>query len=134
MNQFEDLLNRFSGLLDRFEGKGGAHAAPSSTSAPSASIKPESSSKRLHKVVKEFDNVMTDPLNLFIEQATKYENKKIGEASGYIKEMFLTIRNIIHAITLSKKSDSTKMGELISPIVKDLDKKIGKCSRDMNIK
>jgi len=140
MNKFEDLIERFEGLLDRFEGAPGAMATgtttASSASAPTTSegTSAKKPTKRLHKVVKGFDEVMTEPLKKFIELSKKHENKKIHEASGYIKEMFETIRMIIVAITESKKESLQNMGALISPIVKDLDHKIGKCSKDAKIK
>lgn len=128
MNRFEELLDRFTGLLDRFEGHGG-----SSTDAP-ASNGSASPVKRLHKAVKEFDSEIAPALDKFVELGKQHSNTKIHEASEFTKESFILMRNIIQAITESKQEKTENMAKVVSPSIKDLDKKLGKCSRDLNIK
>ena len=137
MNRFEDLLNRFSGLLNRFEGEGPSHPLSenvSTTPSKSPSTSSTGPAKREHKILNEFDRVMNASLDKFIELGNKHENKKIGEVSLYIKEMFQLIRNIIQAVTESKKESTENMAVLITPLVKNLDTKIGKYSKDSKIR
>ena len=125
MNRFDELLDRFDNLLNRFEGsEGGATASGASGSQQ----------KRLHKAVKEFDQTIAPELEKFVELGKKHSNPKIHEASEATKDSFILMRNVIQAITESKKEKTEEMAKILAPFIKDLDKKIGKCSRDLNIK
>lgn len=139
MNKFEELLERFDGLLNRFEGGSGSATATSATgggqATTSESAKPTAAKPtRLHKAVKGFDSAMNEKIAEFLALAEKHSNKKILEASKVIKEMFDLIRNIIHAVTMSKGTKAEVMGEFITPHCKSLDKKLGKFLRDPDIK
>lgn len=128
MNRFDDLLNRFEGLLNRFEG--GEGVAPT----PSGSGQPSTPAKRLHKAVKELNQAINEPLKKFVELSEKHPNKLINEATLLSKEGFELALSIVHAITLSKKETTENMAKVVSPHLKDLDKKIGDKSKKLEIK
>jgi hypothetical protein len=133
MNRFDELLNRFEGLLNRFEGSEGRLEGGDSTAAstPSSGAKKVA---RVHKAVREFDEAIVPPLTKFIELSEKHSNKIIPEVSLLAKEGFHLIRNIIHAITISKDEPTANLAAVVSPHIKELDKKISKKMKDLNVK
>jgi hypothetical protein len=132
MNRFDEMLNRFEGLLNRFEGAEGAPTA-STTASDAGSASAPAKKERVHKAIKEFDELMTDPLNRFKEASKKLENKNIEAMTDNCVEVFHLMRSIILAITKSKTDKTENMAPIIAPFVKDFDKKIGK-ARDPKIK
>ena len=131
MNRLEDCINRFEALLNRFEGSEGSGPVSVSSGETKTSSAPK---VRLHKVVKEYDATMNPLLEKFSALGEKHSNKLVQEATVFAKDMFTLIRTIIYSITMSKPTKVDQLASVISPKIKDLDNKIGKKLRGMELK
>jgi hypothetical protein len=70
----------------------------------------------------------------FLKLAKEHPNKLIPEASELIVDAFKLMRNVIQAITESKPDTTQNLAVVITPYVKELDTKIGKKMKDINVK
>ena len=132
MNKLEDMLDRFEGLLNRFEGSEGATAGSSATGGASGATKTKK--VKQHQAVKDFETIVTPLIEKFSGAGKAHPNEKIQKATVHVVEKFNTIRNLIHAVTISKQTKSEDLSAVVAPIMKDFDMKIGKTLKGLDLK
>ena len=131
MNKFEDLLSRFEGLLNRFEGTESAPCAKPSGVDDTTGKAAGPAAPRLPKVVKDFDSAVQESLDKFLDLGSKHTSKVIQDLSVVVKDQFKMMRDIVHAISISKKEKPEDMAAEISVIFKSLDDRVFKLGKDM---
>lgn len=128
MNRFDELLERFEGLLNRFEGTEGA------PTGSSASFGQAGKKEKVHSAIKEFDDMFLPQLDKFVNLGKTHANKIVHEVSELGREAFMLIRAILLSITQSKHQKTSDLAIIISPHIKELDNKIAKKMKDLDVK